>query len=351
MDVEMQLPNDLGVIGAAADFTYKWGLNAGLDGPAARRLALAMDELVSDIVQFAFWEEESHFDLTFRRDMSTVEIIVREEGQPFDPTRYDYDPKQAIETGDFEGAGLALIRHLVDEFTFLNKGKEGKEFRLAMGIAAEHIAARFPGVSEEATRAANADVDYVVHDATPDDAEDISKLIYRTYGYTYVKENLYFPQKVERALDRDEKFGVIVRTEDGHAVGYFAVLHTTDSNIGEVGEAVVSVNHRRKGLMTRMLKRLIEQARERRLQGVFGGAVTAHIISQRANAHFDFKSTALVLNAYASERFRGLIDEYPQPISVIIDFLPLERPASRTVYLPDAHAGLLLRIYDKLDFR
>ncbi len=350
MDVEMRLPNDLGVIGAVIDFTYKWGLNAGLDGPHARRLALAMDELISDIVQFAFWDEESHFDLTFRRDLSTVEIIVQEEGQPFDPDRYRYDRDRAVNEGNFEGAGLKLIRHLVDEFTFLNKGKEGKEFRLAMTITAEHIAERFSGDPALSPTSADENTEYELHLVTTADAEDVSKLIYRTYGYTYVKDSLYFPDKVERALDRGEKFGVIVRTGCGEAVGYFAVLHTTDSNIGEVGEAVVSVNHRRRGLMTKMLDALIQEAKARSLHGVFGEAVTVHTISQRANAHFDFKSTALVLGTFEAERFKGLVDSYPQPLSVIIDFLPLVDPEPRTAYLPSKYADLLQAIYDELDF-
>lgn len=350
MDVEMRLPNDLGVIGAVIDFTYKWGLNAGLEGSHARRLALAMDELISDIIQFAFWDEESHFDLTFRRDLSTVEVIVQEEGQPFDPSRYRYDRDRAVNEGDFEGAGLKLIRHLVDEFTFLNKGKEGKEFRLAMGISAEHIAERFPGTPAETPSVPTEDTEYNLSLVTTEDAEDVSKLIYRTYGYTYVKDSLYFPDKVERALDRDEKFGVIIRTDCDEAVGYFAVLHTTDSNIGEVGEAVVSVNHRRRGLMKRMLDALIQEAKKRNLHGVFGEAVTVHTFSQRANAYFDFKSTALVLGTFEVERFKGLIDSYPQPLSVIIDFLPLVDPEPRTTYLPAEYDDLLRDIYDELGF-
>jgi RimJ/RimL family protein N-acetyltransferase len=106
-------------------------------------------------------------------------------------------------------------------------------------------------------------------------------------------------------------------------VGYFAVLRNDDSDIGEVGEAVVDVNHRRRGLMTRMLEGLIQRAEEEGLLGVYGEAVTAHEISQRANARFDFVSSALCLAYHPTERFTGLIDDYPQPISNLIDFKPL----------------------------
>jgi hypothetical protein len=67
----------------------------------------------------------------------------------------------------------------------------------------------------------------------------------------------------------------------------------------------------------------IQRAEGEGLLGVFGEAVTAHEISQRANARFDFVSCALNLAYQPTERFTGLIDDYPQPISTLIDFKPL----------------------------
>jgi GNAT superfamily N-acetyltransferase len=192
------------------------------------------------------------------------------------------------------------------------------------------------------------DVSYTLVDVTPADARHIATLIYRTYGDTYSKEELYYPDTIEQALRNDEKFGVLVRTEHGAAVGYFAVLRSDDSDVGEVGEAVVDVNHRRRGLMTRMLEALIQRAEEEGLLGVFGEAVTAHEISQRANARFDFVSSALNLAYQPTERFTGLIDDYPQPISNLIDFKPLVPYDTVTPHLPEPYADTLRAVYDEL---
>lgn len=348
MDQELDLRNHASVIGPATDFTYRWGLNVGLTDTKARRLALAVDEIVTDVVRFAYPGEEESFQISFRSDLSTAEVIIQEQGVPFDPSEIEYDRTRALEEGDFKGAGYAVVEHCVDEIRFLNKGTEGKEFRLGQHIEARHIVDLEPADIVQDTEVPADDLSYMLEDVEPSDAVDIAKLIYRTYGNTYSKDELYYPHKIEQALRNDEKFGVMVRTEHGAAVGYFAVLRADDSDIGEVGEAVVDVNHRRRGLMTRMLEALIRKAEEEGLIGVYGEAVTAHEISQRANARFDFVSAALNLAFQPTERFTGLIDDYPQPISTLIDFKPLVPYDTVTPHLPEAYADLLRTIYDEL---
>jgi len=215
-----------------------------------------------------------------------------------------------------------------------SKGSEGKEFRLVQHVEARHIVDLAPAEVVQDTEVPGEEISYALVDVKPTDARDIAKLIYRTYGDTYSKEELYYPDTIEQALRNDEKFGVLARTEHGAAVGYFAVLRSDDSDVGELGEAVVNVNHRRRGLMTRMLEALIQRAEEEGLLGVFGEAVTAHEISQRANARFDFVSSALSLAYQPTERFTGLIDDYPQPISNLIDFKPLVPYDTVTPHLP-----------------
>jgi len=348
MDQQLELRNHASVIGPATDFAYRWGLNVGLSDDKAERLALAVDEIVTDVVLFAYPGAEETFQLTFRADLSTAEVIIREQGVPFDPAEATYDRDQTVEEGDFNPAGYAVVEHCVDEVQFLNKGTQGKEFRLAQHIEAEHIVDLAPADVVADTSVPDDDVSYRLVAVEPGDAMDIATLMYRTYGHTYSKEDLYYPDRIEQALRNDEKFGVLVRTEHGAAVGHFAVLRDDDSAIGEVGEAVVDINHRRRGLMTRMLEALVERAEAEGLVGVYGTAVTAHEISQRANARFDFVSAALNLAYQPRERFTGLLDDYPQPISNLIDFKPLVPYDTVRPHLPDAYGPLLTAIYEEL---
>ena len=351
MDFQIRLQNDPGAIGPTADFAYKWAVNAGLAPERALGLSLAVTEVVTDVIRFAFPHDEETFDITFRRDISTAEVIISEQGEPFDPARYNFDATRARERGDFDGAGFAVMRHFVDDFAFLNKGRQGKEFRLVQEIKAKHVSELLRHEPQDAKPGAASDPVYELLPITPDDAGDVAKLIYRTYGYTYAKEELYYPEKIRRALRHGEKFGVIARTASGRAAGMFAVLRSTDSDIGEVGEAVVDADHRRRGLMTRMLEQLIEEARAQGLSAVFGEAVTVHDISQRVNEHFLMESTALLLGVFPAQRFHGLVRDYPQPISVVIELRPLVPYDTVQPFLPLPYTKILTDIYSALGAR
>jgi len=282
--------------------------------------------------------------------VSQIEVIIRELGEPFDPDRHRYDPDRALAEGRFVGAGMRLVEHFADEFVFINKGHAGKEFRIIKNIDATRIAVirpQFPLAPGSAAVPASTlpTEDYVFAEAAPEDAEDIAKLIFRTYGYTYAKEEVYFPKRVEETLRERTRLAVVVRTPSGEAVAYFAMLRAPDSSIGEVGEAVVLPAHRRRGLMTHMLERLIGIARREGLSGLYGEAVTVHDISQRVNAKFGFHTTALLLADFPSTRYRDLVEDFPQDISVAIDFLFLDPPRSRQLYLPDKYRRILGKIY------
>jgi len=347
MDAHLKLKAKVNVIGSASDFTYKWAINAGLPEADAARLTLAVTEVVTNIVLYAYPQEEGEFEITYHPDLTQVEVIVHEYGEPFDPDKHKYDRKRALTEGDFDGAGLALAAHMVDNFIFLQTGRAGKEFRLVKNVPAEHIADII--TVDEITVAPAPDVteEYRLSVATPDDAEDIAKLIYRTYGYTYAKENIYFPKKNEQALAGRDKFAVMVRTSSGEAAGHFAVLHSTDSNIGEVAEVVVSAPHRRRGLMTRMLNALIGLAKKNGLKALFGEAVTVHLISQNVNHKLGFHSTALLLANLPLTKYRDLVESYPQDVSVVIDYLLLDPIETRDAYLPAKYEDILARIYGR----
>lgn len=352
MEAHLYLEARLPMVGSATDFTYKWCVNMGLDPDEASRIALATDEILTDVVLYAFPEETGHIEIWYQYSFSDVEIIIQEKGEPFDPDRYKYSQGKALQANDFSGASLEVVRKMTDQFLFLNRGNDGKEFRLMKRLPSADIrdiwnksneSAEMEEAEDEATE------EYLLTPVTSEDAEDIAKLIYRTYSYTYPKEELYYPKRIETAIHQNYKFGTIVRTESGYPAGYFAVIKSTDSMIGEVGEAVVSPNHRKRGLMTQMMHQLISMSRQQGLLGLFGEAVTSHTFSQRVNERFGFRSSAMVLAHSMNRTFKGIKVKPSDTISVVIDFLPLTSKWCRPASLPKTYEKMLTDIYSQFD--
>jgi len=84
------------------------------------------------------------------------------------------------------------------------------------------------------------------------------------------------------------------------------------------------------------------------LIGFFGEAITVHTISQRVNAKFGFKSTALMLGTFPEARIVGIREDYGQRISVVIDFLHLIKKEKAEVYLPKEYLKILKEIYQNM---
>jgi len=349
-DATLNLTSDINVIGSVVDFTYKWSVNAGLSDEDAVRITQAVDELVTDIILFAYPEQKKpgNFEVHFSSDFSSIQIIIREYGEPFDPNRHRYNSERAIEQGFFKGAGFELIKFLTDEFIFENRGAKGKYFQLIKYIVAEHEPDILPEKSPEIEKAQLNHTEFNVASIDAHDAEDIAKLVYRSYGYSYPKEDMYYPKRIAMAVLRKKKIGVIARINDGRPAGYFAVLESTDSNVGEVGEAVVAPPYRRKGLFKKMMEMLIENARESKLQGIFGKAIGIHNISQKVNQRYGFKTTGLFLADFPAVHLYELMEPYPQPVSEIIDFLLLKDYKNQDIYLPDRYSEILQDIYGEI---
>lgn len=347
MEAYLYLEAHIKAIEPATDFTYKWCESMGMQKDEAARFTLAVDELLTDMILFAYPDTDGYIELWYRYSLPQLEIIIQESGEPFDPDKYWYSRDKALEENNFEGAGLELVRQLTDHFLYLNRGRDGKEFRLSKQLSEKSYSdiQRYNEDTPESTEVE--DFTYELSPVTKEDAEDIAKLIYRSYDYSYSKEDLYFPKQNELAIEYGKKFGIIVRTQRGYPVGYFTVIKAQDSLIGEVGEAVVSPPHRKKGLMNHMMKGLIDMSKKRGIMGLYGLALTVHTISQKVNKTFGFGSTALLVAVTRGSKHADFITDDGQPKSILVDFLPLKRSWNPTVYLPEHYRLILQKLYDQ----
>lgn len=359
MDATFQISTDEKIINPVCDFTYSWGVNCGLTKGDALRFSVAVSELITDVILFAFPDNsKQQFEIKFFHTFYYVEIVVCELGEPFDPDRHTYDSQKALRNDDFDGAGFLLMKSFSDDFSFINKGKEGKEFRLAKYVRIRKIDELLQQSAEQREAKTQTEEDqnsyisideFRVDRINPTDAIDIAKLFYRTYGYTYNNEDLYLPKKIEESVLAKDKLGVIARNMDGEAIGYFSVIPKNNSRIAKVAEAVVSPKYRRNGVMSSMMEHLIEIAKSRQLTMLLGEAVTVHPASQKVNNKFGYITTALQLASSVNVKYKGFDEEYPQPVSMALDFLPILHPTGKSVFLPDTYSKMILETYDELE--
>jgi anti-sigma regulatory factor (Ser/Thr protein kinase) len=79
---------------------------AGLDAPAADRLAMVVEEWVANVVEHGASPDGARIALRLRLGAGAIRVSVSDAGRPFDPRTAVFDRPNPDRGG---GAGLALI--------------------------------------------------------------------------------------------------------------------------------------------------------------------------------------------------------------------------------------------------
>ena len=86
-----------------------------------------MDEAASNIIEHAYRDvEDGKIEMTVEHSPEKLVIIVHDEGHPFNPKAVEqYDTEVPLEDMQERGAGLHLIKKIMDEVDFDFNAAEG----------------------------------------------------------------------------------------------------------------------------------------------------------------------------------------------------------------------------------
>lgn len=82
--------------------------------PERRKIKLALEEAVVNVIHHAYQSPEGDLDLIFHLDPKRIKFILKDKGLPFDPLSNIY-PNEKKEEG---GLGILLMREYMDEIYY-----------------------------------------------------------------------------------------------------------------------------------------------------------------------------------------------------------------------------------------
>ena len=258
----------------------------------AHNLTEAVRELFENAVTHAYKDEEGIVEIEIELLQNAIFVSVKDKGEPFDERLFRAVPIDLEQ----KGKGFNRIYKLVDDFRYANLGLEGKKFTVGKYLPISLVEGAHSDIAliEEEPLKEELKSKILIRTFEPGDEVWIPKLIYKNYGYTYFKEDFYFPQKILQK-EQEGKILSIVAQYGEKIIGHFAMVRLPKSNIAEIGVAVVDPKFKGLGIMKEMFHLLLKKAKEMGLSALFGEAITFHPYSQRANARFGFCTTALML--------------------------------------------------------
>lgn len=325
----------------------------GINKEESQKMCLALEEIVVFIIQNLFPKPNSDtIEITFEPSSTNISIIIHHFGIPLDPGFIPVYSPQSID--NIEEIGLYMAKKMIDEITFNNLGKKGKEWRLTKNFETKRIdklivPETINSVREsQQERPENAPI--VIQEFTPDFALEISKGVYYCYDYSY-DDYFYYPEKIIALNNEGILRSIVVVTDTGDLVGHGALrFNAKDDVIAELSGGFVKPSYRNQGILGKITERLVANGRNLSLMGVYSTAVTSHPISQKDLINSGgFIPTGILLGGWSTDLvFNAITGKTTQKESLAVVFKPLHISSEKRLYLPDRYRGMILTIYDKL---
>lgn len=355
---QISIPVLLSYIKPVGAYVTELTRHMGFNETEMNHINLALEETLVNVIKFGYEGSSSEsFDLVFECYDSKLVIQIHEKGIPFNPERLpQYQPGRPDLADSGAGLGLHLIRSLMDEVTFIRKGRQGQEIRLVKNLGDKRIDRIIPQLGagepddEPITRTADFQPhDYEIRPMLPEESVEVSKCAYKCYGYTY-DDYVYYPERLAAMNEEGSLYSVVAVSDEGGIMGHAGLKQPyPHAPIAESGVAFVYPEYRRLGLFKEFNASFIDHARKIGLSGLFGRAVTSHIASQRMAVGHGYKDCGLFLGGGPGDlEFKKISGKTTQRESFLLSFLRLKDEAPKDIFVPERYQPIVRDIFASL---
>jgi serine/threonine-protein kinase RsbW len=181
-------------------------------------------------------------------------------------------------------------------------------------------------------------------------AIEISQCAYRTYGYTYIMENIYYPDRLIEMTNSGELISAVAVTDEtGEVMGHCALERFGRKRaIPEIGMAFTKPKFRGQGCMSHLNALLLDKAKELGIKGIYAKAVTTHPFSQKAVIKGNYKDSAILIGLSPPKKFAKMDAQGAQRESLVLCNLKLMEQEKINIFVPENHQEMLEKIYQNL---
>ena len=334
--------DDPELVPTVVDFARSVTEQVGLEAEAARRLGQTLGEVCNNVIEYAFSPgEERPYEVEILRRPGRVVVAVEDMGLPFDYAHLGEVEDQEVFGGSF-----------VDEVRLLNLGRGGNRVELVKLLPhadiREHVSedehhrtVQAPAVPEDAR--------YEIRPMLPEESPELSRCIYRSYGYSYDWDYVYYPERIRELQEGSLMRSYAAVTPGGEFVGHIAlrVEHPEDL-VGEAGQAVVDPRYRGHHLFPKMMTFMLEQARNDGMYGLYGEATAVHPYSQKGTLELGARETGFLLGYIpGSVSYKEMGEDMEgRRGSAALIYTRTNPEPERTVYPPATHRKVVQRIIE-----
>jgi anti-sigma regulatory factor (Ser/Thr protein kinase) len=352
----LTVPNDRGYAAVAAAYVEEVAKKIGFEDKDRDSIGQAVSEILTAILRHAFEpSERASLEVSCERVPAGLKVTIRDQGLPFEPrpiTECEFDGGSSDARGTVEP--MCVAKGYVDDVEFHNLGAQGKETVLIKFLKNRHITDYYEACELEPYEShdtgsprSGKPIQVDVRLMKPSEAIEVSRCVYRSYGYSYFYEHLYFPERIVELNQSGALLSAVAVTPTDEIAGHAGFIRPDPPcRTGELGIAVVKPEFRSQGILNRITEYVLDQVRSEGFVGVFGRAVTNHTYSQRVGLRIGERDCGLQVGFFpATTSFKGITEKLSQRESAIVHFLYLDKPPRVQLCLPAHHRDMIVKLY------
>jgi serine/threonine-protein kinase RsbW len=354
----LSIPNDPRFVEAACRYLDEVSKLTGFEDLLRQQIVEGTRRALLTLLRYSFEPyEEAFIEIVSEWIPAGLKISLRDQGLPLNTEAFEKDDTASENP-------LYGLNAYFDEVRFQNRGREGKEVMLFKHLPDPSMTAYAvacglgpPNTPEAGHTAAISAVHCTARPLKPSEAHEVSKAVYKAYGYSYPHDFVYYPEKIAELNRSGEIFSVVAVAGNNEIAGHCSLKQWEENpRIAEMVQGVVKPQFRSQGCFAKMTEYLIETARSKGLAGIFGEAVTAHPYSQKTALEFGLRDCAVFLGLIpAMANFKGLGGGTAERGSMLVQFRYLKMAPSTPVHAPASHRTMIAAIFRNLgtapDFR
>ena len=321
-------------------------------GRMTRRLGLAdagqiegaVEMVCMNVIEHAFGpEEEGSLDVHVLRGAGQVVVAVEDQGLPFDYTR--------LQSGE-DATVLETLNQSLDEVRFVNLGRRGNRVELRKHLPHADVREQMPEEEHRKTVEAAAvaeEVPLEIRTMRPEESIELSRCVYRSYGYSYDWDSIYYPDRIRELQERGLMRSCVAVTQEREFVGHLAVsVERPASPVGEAGQAVVDPRFRGHHLFPKMKTFMAKRSGELGMCGLYSEATAVHPYSQKGNLQLGARETGFLLGYIpASVSYKQIGEEREgRRGSVALFYMRVQDEPEREIFPPVAFLEGVTRIVE-----
>jgi hypothetical protein len=171
----------------------------------------------------------------------------------------------------------------------------------------------------------------------------LSRLFYFVYGYDYIHEAVYYPEKLKEMIEQGRLISMVAALPGGRLVGHVGLVRQNETPpVFEAALGVVDPIAGSRGVFSRLFEKTMERMLQSPMQYCYFDFVTNHDISQRLISRYGTCDMALLTGSQSRDTQVKLskIGLGPDPeemdrYSILLSVIPrVERPFGEEVSLP-----------------